>query len=261
MGINKTMECRLCGSVAKHAYDSKLLRYTVSYFQCSECDYFQTEKPFWLDEAYSNAINDSDTGILVRNQDNARRVIMTLLSLGDLNGRVLDYAGGYGILVRLLRDLGVDAFWSDKHCSNLLAKGFEHQGGRYGLVTAFEVFEHFENPVVELNNLLEYSDNVLISTELFFQQNGPEEDWWYRAPEHGQHIGFFNTKSLEILAGVCKCHVVSLGTSVHLLSRNPVPVLWKVATRFSRFAPIVAKLKLQPKTIADFNAIRHENRL
>jgi hypothetical protein len=48
---------------------------------------------------------------------------------------------------------------------------------------------------------------------------------------------------------------------VHLLSRNPVPVLWKVATRFSRFAPIVAKLKLQSKTIADFNAIRYENRL
>ena len=65
MGINKTTECRLCGSVAKHAYDSKLLRYTVSYFQCSECDYFQTEKPFWLDESMTISPGNNVYGISV----------------------------------------------------------------------------------------------------------------------------------------------------------------------------------------------------
>lgn len=253
--------CRLCGSAVNHAYKAELLNYMVNYFQCVECNYFQTETPYWLDEAYSDAINDSDTGILVRNLDNARRVIMTLFSLNDLNGRVLDYAGGYGVLVRLLRDLGIDAFWSDKHCTNLLAKGFEHTAGKYSLVTAFEVFEHFENPVEELNNLLEYTDNVLVSTELFTLSQGPEKDWWYRAPEHGQHIGFFDVHSLAALAAKCNCYVSTLGTSVHLFSRKPVPATWKIATRLSRFAPLIARLKLRSKTLQDFEMVRRENRL
>ncbi len=255
------MPCRLCGGSAQHAYNAKLLSHDVAYYQCSECNYFETQTPHWLDEAYGDAINDSDTGILVRNLDNARRVLTTLFALKQLNGRVLDYAGGYGILVRLLRDLGVDAYWSDKHCANLLAKGFEHREGRYSLVTAFEVFEHLENPVEELDNLLQMADHVLISTELYTGEQSPDKNWWYRAPEHGQHIGFFHTRSLAWLAHNSNCHHVSLGSSLHLLSRKPIPFHWKWLTRFSRFAGLIAKLKLTPKTQQDFQMMRNENRL
>lgn len=253
--------CRLCGNNAHWAYNAKLLNHSVSYFHCPNCGYFQTEHPYWLQQAYSEAINDSDTGILVRNLDNARRVIMTLLSLGQITGKVLDYAGGYGILVRLLRDLGVDAHWSDKHCENLLAKGFEHRGGQYALITAFEVFEHFEDPVEELKNLLAHGDHVLISTELFTAASPPSAQWWYRAPEHGQHIGFFNPDSLAWLAKQCDCFHQSVGTSVHLLSRKPIPKHWMLAIRLARFAPLVAKLKLESKTQHDFEMVRHEDRL
>jgi Nif-specific regulatory protein len=53
------------------------------------------------------------------------------VSLGSLFGTVVDCAGGYGILVRLLRDYGVNALWSDPYCENVLAKGFESRELRH----------------------------------------------------------------------------------------------------------------------------------
>ena len=39
--------------------------------------------------------------------------------------KFLDYGGGYGILVRLMRDVGYDFYWFDKYSQNIFAKGFE----------------------------------------------------------------------------------------------------------------------------------------
>ena len=146
--------CRVCGGPSRHMFSQRLLDHDVSYFDCAQCGYFQTEAPHWLDQAYASAINDVDTGILWRNQLNARRVVMTLAAVGRLSGRVVDHAGGYGILVRLLRDLGVDARWRDKYCQNLVARGFEADAAPCDLITAFEVFEHLEDPMAELRQML-----------------------------------------------------------------------------------------------------------
>jgi hypothetical protein len=55
-------------------------------------------------------MNDSDTGILSRNQISAKNILGVMALLGNVSGKVVDCTGGgYGILVRLLRDYGVDA--------------------------------------------------------------------------------------------------------------------------------------------------------
>ena len=117
--------CRVCASSARYVYSLPVLGDEVDYFDCAACGYFQTQEPYWLAKAYGSAINSVDTGILYRNQLNIWRVATTLLILGKLKGKVVDHAGGYGILVRLLRDAGIDAYWRDKYCENLLARGFE----------------------------------------------------------------------------------------------------------------------------------------
>jgi hypothetical protein len=86
--------------------EADLLGFRVKYFECPNCNYVQTEKPYWLDIAYSSAINISDVGIMKRNNFNVNVVIVTLLILKKLKAKVLDFAAGYGILVRLLRDKG-----------------------------------------------------------------------------------------------------------------------------------------------------------
>ena len=119
-----TVNCRVCNATnIEKIFSASILGRSVDYFECKVCDYVQTEAPTWLDEAYSSAINNCDTGIMVRNQANVGLVLATLAALSQINGRVVDCAGGYGILVRLLRDRGVEALWSDPYCKNLLAIG------------------------------------------------------------------------------------------------------------------------------------------
>lgn len=257
MNTSAPMSCRVCGHATAHVRDDRLLgRHVVGYHECPNCGYFQTSTPHWLDEAYASAINDVDTGIFYRNLLNVRRVLMTLASLGRLQGKVVDHAGGYGILVRLLRDVGVDATWRDKYCENLHARGFEAHGEGHDLLTAFEVFEHLESPLDELRLMLADAPAVLLSTELIPGDQTPAPDWWYLGQEHGQHIGFFRARTLAWMARQLGCHHASDGVSLHLFTRGPVPRHWALLQKLRRFAPRVAAMRLTSRTISDFEQLR-----
>lgn len=251
----KVDRCRLCGAASHHAFSGPVLGHPVDYFDCAECGYLQTETPHWLERAYSVAINDVDTGIMVRNIVNARRVMMTLWAYGRLEGRVVDHAGGYGILVRLLRDRGVNAFWRDKYCDNLLARGFEAGADPVDLLTAFEVFEHLEHPLEELKALLDQAPIVLISTDLLGAV--PDPQWWYLGPEHGQHIGFFRERTLAWMARAVGCHYASNGQHIHVFSRQPVPGSWRALQRAQRLAGLLVGRRLHSLTMQDFDTLRH----
>jgi hypothetical protein len=256
--VNAPLEsaCRVCGLSSPFVFAQPLLGRDVSYYDCTHCGYVQTQTPDWLEEAYEDAINCLDTGIMWRNQRNAARVILTLASLRRIEGRVLDYAGGYGILVRLLRDAGVEAHWADKYCQNLLARGFEADGQPYELVTAFEVFEHLEHPLQELQEMLERAPSVLISTELVTTTTTPTPDWWYYGPEHGQHIGFFRASTLAYLAERLGCNYKTDARSLHLFSRRTIPWSWLALQGMPRLATFMVRRRLRSKLMSDFDALR-----
>lgn len=244
--------CRCCNSTTQHILNGTLLNHQVVYFDCPVCAYVQTETPHWLDQAYADAINDSDTGIMSRNQSNARIVLATLMLLGKLESTVVDCAGGYGILVRLLRDYGINALWSDRYCQNLLARGFAHNAEPAELVTAFEAFEHFVNPAEELDRLLAIAPNVLFSTELISTQVPQQADWWYYGREHGQHIGFFRIKTLERMAKERGLFLVSNGTSYHLMTNKPVNRFqWNLMIKRNKLVPLVLRGRLHSKVWSD----------
>ena len=240
------VSCRICKGSSSYLFDGPLLKYRAHYFECLNCGYVQTEEPFWLDEAYRETINRSDTGIVRRNERNARRVIRTLMMLGKLRGVVVDCAGGYGLLVRMLRDRGVNALWSDRYCENLVARGFEAgDDDKADLITAFEVLEHFVDPLTELSMLLDRSDFVLTTTDLIASPAPPPGTWWYYAPEHGQHIGFFRMQTLRWMANVLDCHLSSDCKSLHLFSKRPIPPWrWQLFRRGSRVAELIARYRL-----------------
>lgn len=261
MNVAKHSICRVCECSSTFAFAQLVLGREVGYFDCAHCGYVQTETPYWLNEAYAaDAITDLDTGIMWRNQRSAAHVVLTLASLRRIKGRVLDYAGGYGILVRLLRDAGVEARWTDKYCHNLLARGFESDNGPYDLVAAFEVFEHLEHPVDELRAMLHKAPNVLISTELVTTVKTPAPDWWYYGPEHGQHVGFFRRNTLAHMASRLGCHYSTDARFLHVFSRTPVPRSWPILQRMWWLAPLVSRRHLQSKLWTDFEARRKQRK-
>lgn len=251
--------CRVCGHAAPYKFSNSVIGNIVRYFDCQHCGYVQTERPYWLEQAYSKAINVEDTGIVWRNSLNTGRVLMTLLALNKLRGRVIDYAGGLGILVRMLRDAGVDAYWSDKYCDNAVARGFEADDGTYDLLTAFEVFEHLEHPLPELENMLARAPAVLISTELIRGRGTPAPEWWYFQPEHGQHIGFFRQSTLAHMAERLNCNYATDGLSLHLFHSSKIPWSWRPLQRLRIFAPLLTRFALQSKVVTDFEALRRRH--
>ncbi|MCX8079409.1 MAG: glycosyltransferase [Geminocystis sp.] len=217
-------KCKICHSDSYYFATAKFLqKYDVKYYQCSNCGFVQTENPYWLEEAYSEAIAASDIGLLYRNNFLAEIAARLIFNYFNHEGKFLDYGGGYGVFVRLMRDRGFDFYWYDKFCRNLFATGFELsdcQDKKFEMVTAFEVFEHFNNPLGEMENILQYSQNILISTQLLPKNNPKPDEWWYYAPHEGQHVGIYTRKALEIMARKYNLKLYTDGESLHLLTVN-----------------------------------------
>lgn len=197
------MNCRICKSDTKVAFEEKVLnKYNVAYYQCKNCNYLFTEEPYWLNEAYQSAINISDTGIIYRNIQFSRICSVIIDIYFNRHKKFLDYAGGYGLFTRMMRDIGFDFYWIDKYSENLLARGFEYDKNKknnFEVVTAFEVFEHFVDPVKEFEQILSYGRSIIFSTELLPNPIPNPADWWYYGFTHGQHVSFYSKKSLMIL--------------------------------------------------------------
>jgi hypothetical protein len=97
--------CPLCRTAMADAFTATLLcRHQVRFEHRPGCGLLRSERPWWLDEAYCEAITGTDRGRVARNLEIARLLSVLLGYRLPPGGRILDHAGGYGLLVRLLRD-------------------------------------------------------------------------------------------------------------------------------------------------------------
>lgn len=213
------MNCRICLNESGKIFKAKVLnKYDADYYFCKNCNFLFAGDPFWLNEAYQKPINISDTGIMNRNIHYSKIVSVLLYFFFGKNAKYLDYAGGYGIFTRLMRDIGFDFYWQDPYCENLLARGFEYdESMKTGiqLVTAFEVFEHLVNPLYEIKKMFDISENIIFSTILLPEPIPKPENWWYYGLEHGQHVAFYSEKTLRFIAEKFKVNYYKIN-NLHL---------------------------------------------
>ncbi len=196
--------CPICNSGTKPLFPAQILgKHQAWLHQCPQCGWAGYSHPHWLNEAYQDPIAITDTGLLARNITISQALSSLLVELRLHRLTILDAAGGYGVLTRLMRDIGHPCFWSDPYAPNIFAKGFEVDKavGSIGVVTVFEVLEHLPNPIEFLSALVDTHQPKLIiaSTELY-EGNEPSPQWWYLAPETGQHISFYTRETLTFLA-------------------------------------------------------------
>lgn len=255
------MLCRVCSASSQPFGRATVLgRHSVQYFQCLRCGFIQTETPYWLEDAYASAITRSDLGLISRNLLYARIAPLVIATFFNRQTRFLDYGGGYGMFVRLMRDYGFDFFRQDRYAENLFAAGFDaddHPDATYELVTAFEVFEHLAQPLAEIEQMLRFSRNVLFSTQLLPTPAPDLNTWWYYGLDHGQHLALYTRESLRQLGRHFGLNVYSCGSALHLLTEKRLPpAAFAVIGRIGRVVPWLASL-LHPHSLlsSDYAAL------
>ena len=255
---NSTEQCKICGMQSRLFDQGEILRkYSIKYFRCVACGFVQTETPYWLEEAYSSAISRMDTGILYRNLLNQRLTIAVLNLLYPKAKSSLDFGAGHGIFVRLMRDSGFKFFWDDRHASNDYARGFERKEGEtYDFLTSFEVLEHLVDPMADLSKMMSLSPNVLVSTEVLPQPTPKVSDWWYYVPYSGQHVSFYTSEALRLIAQRFGRSLLSRGPYHLFTTAPPSKFLFRLAMskRVARFAMVIRKR--ETLTYSDFELMR-----
>jgi hypothetical protein len=226
------MRCKICGGESKKIFDTLVLyKYDVNYYQCTTCEFAQTEEPYWLEEAYISSMNLSDTGVMMRCERLSKIVTSLICLFFNKKGTFLDYAGGYGVFTRTMRDIGFNYYWDDPYTRNDVARGFEGSLDRkYDIVTTFESFEHFENPIEEVEKILKLTDTIILTTDLV--ASAPvDKGWWYIAPEHGQHIAFHSKKSFAVIAKKFGLNYYN-AKNVHILTKDKLSLASTIFFKF-----------------------------
>ena len=250
--MEKNNQCPVCNNKLEYVFEETVLnKHRVSYFKCETCGLLQTQEPYWLDEAYSDAIALTDTGLVQRNIMLASKLASALYFALGINGRCLDIAGGYGMLVRLMRDFGFDFYWEDKYCSNVLAKGFGVDESKHGFeaLTAFEVMEHVHNPVKFVKEAMEEHNvkTLVFSTKIYNEGPPPERDWWYYSFETGQHISFYTKKTLEYIANNLGLNFFSSG-GIHIFTDKKINPLRLLMLKGKLALPLVLYIRWRQGT-------------
>ena len=206
--------CRLCHGNTLYRFNLQVLRTKqVQYFECQLCKSLQTQTPYWLEQAYSENLASSDSGAAQRTLRNL--VVSYFISKVAGAHNVLDIGGGDGLLCRFLRDYGLNSFVRDKYSRPIYAQQFtEPNFERPDLVLAFEVLEHFANPMEELEELFNRKSNFyLFSTGIY---SGEGQDWWYLVPSTGQHVFFYSNEAFKLIAEKFNLRLIVQGNLIFL---------------------------------------------
>jgi hypothetical protein len=217
--------CRVCGQPAAPFFSKSISgKLEINYFKCPACGHVQTEPPYWLEETYRNADFQRDVGMADRSVWTAQTTVALAHRLGiGPDESCLDWGAGTGLFVRLCRDYGLNFFYTDPYAQNVFARGFEWNTQEpqpaWACVTAFEVAEHFPNPLADFDRLFRLAPRHLLISTLLYQDQGP--DWWYFGGD-GQHVAFYTRRSLEVIARHHGYHLASDNSDLHLFSREPI---------------------------------------
>jgi len=204
----------------------------VYYARCSGCGFcFAPALHRWSAQDMASRIYNADYAVVdpdyieVRPKASADMLCGMFAQLAGSDVPHLDYGSGSGRLSELLQERGWRSISYDPFVPDSRAPD---PGRRFGLITAFEVFEHVADVQALMDFLEDHlaPDGLLVFSTLLSDgaiQPGKRLDWWYACPRNG-HISLFSKKSLTLLLQRCGIHgFASSGSGFHIACRERWP--------------------------------------
>ncbi len=253
------MKCNICNSETRLVKELVVRKkYKAEYCLCNTCGFMHVNNPTWLKEAYEKPINITDTGYVMRNVFLSKKTLILFALFFGSRGTYLDYAGGYGILTRLMRDYGLNFLLDDPYTQNFFAQGFEYKNQKIEAITCFECFEHLESPIKDIEKMIAISPNIFFSTRLLPKEI-PSDNWDYYGTEHGQHISFYSLETLKFIAKKYNLYLYSNNDNLHLFTKKKKSVLlFKIVLILSKLqADILIRKLLKSKTTSDSHSLKN----
>ncbi len=183
------MKCPLC--------DSNAIVFE-NFYRCPECHLVFKD--------FNNHLNENDEKNRYLLHENDRidkgyldflKKILEPIRLEDFkNKKILDFGSGpHPILSSYLKDLGHDVDSFDKYFSEI-----KLSDDSYDLILASEVFEHFREPKIELENILKLlkKGGILGIRTKFLKDHLEYKTWWYK--NDPTHIVFYSDDTFNYLA-------------------------------------------------------------
>lgn len=187
--------CLICSSDT-YVLDDK--QFNIIYHRCKSCDFiymdresvvsFKEERKVY--ELHNNSIEDEGYVAMFN------RFINSFVE--DVDGKeLLEYGSGpEPVFSELMKRRGFNVTMYDLHYYN----DDSYLNNKYDVITSTEVFEHFLDPMKELEKLIPLlnAGGVLAIMTQFPKGDEHFLDWWYRRDE--THISFFTEKSFSYIA-------------------------------------------------------------
>jgi hypothetical protein len=228
-------ECVVCNKTTEPLFDVQILRkYQKTLQVCNGCGCSFFPKPDWLDEAYSKAISDLDTGLLERAVDISNVLTPFLFFSKFRRDKIRDFGGGIGVLARMMRDRGFRMSSHDPLAETVFSLPPEETADAQ-VITMVEVLEHLTEPMTSIRELSSQSSLIFIST-LAVPKGGIESNWWYLLPDTGQHIFFPSTDSFELIAKQIGWKYCGNGKNLHVLSADRLNVFQRLVIKNQMFS-------------------------
>jgi len=188
------LKCKICEGTNLKEISANNKRY----YNCLDCEFIFIN---------SNYLLNSDEELTQYNQHNNsienegyvnmfENFIKEAISPFIKEGKALDFGSGPGpVLSELLKRKGFDiSIYDPFYAPNLPSTKFD-------LISSTEVFEHFINPLENIElilSLLNKNGILAIMTHFHYNDEDSFKKWWYiRDPTH---ISFYTKKTFEYLA-------------------------------------------------------------
>jgi hypothetical protein len=213
------VQCRICRAPAGIAFTVCIRNErNESLFRCSTCSFCFFAEPDWLEQSFSEELNELDIGSVARSLFVAD-FMTAVFPLRRSGYTVLDWGGGDGLLTRLLRERGINCVWQDPFVKpRFVGAAIYEPSSRVDVTVVSEVFLHLTDPVSVLRLLLSQSEVVIMTAVV------PPKDitaqWWYLMPETGQHVSFYPPPALQALATQTGSRLYTDGRFFHVFSRR-----------------------------------------